>query len=790
MNTLNKKLLRDINKSKGQVIALMAVIMCGIACFVCFFSSHRNLKLSRDSYYTQYNFADFYIPLEKAPNRAIYNINNIKGVKVAQGRIVKEVSLDLQDDDRPKVGRIISLPDKQGFTINNIYILSGRYFSPDQLDEVIINDRFAKANNLKIGDWISAVIDNKKHKLKIIGTALSPEFIYMIRNTQEIIPNPENFGILYVRKYFAEMAFDMRESCNEILGLTDSTANLDEILEIAEKRLESFGVFTTIKKKDQLSNYYLSNEIKELSVTAKIDPLIFLGVASSILLIMLGRLVKRQRNEIGILKAYGYSNGIIMAYYVKFALFITTFGTLLGVILGQFFSNKLMGWYIKFFQFPVYTLKFHIDIFFMSLVISAFFGLIGTFSAVYQVMKIAPAESMRPEAPKLAKKLLLEQIAIFWKNLSFTGKVITRNIFRHKIRSFFSILGVGLATSILIVGYFSFDSVNFLIKNYFIHTQKQNVKVTFERERGKDAFYELKRLNYVRKAEPVFDYPFQIKKGWRKKDILVTGLLKSSSLLKLMDSEGKTIHINEKGLLIPEIIAKEMDIRVGDDVILKPLIGKITKEKIVKVDNIVTQYFGISAYMNIEQLSKIMNEAFIINSALLDVEEDKIMKLNKDLKDVPAIAVIEIKDDLMKNLKQTIQKVFNVMGTFLTFFAGIIAFAIIYNSTSITILERQRELASLRVLGFTPKEVGDIVFNENIILAVVGIAFGIPLGLYFCKLLVSAYQTDLFRFPFYIRNETYVISAITILAFILISNLISKRKINQLNLVEVLKAPE
>ena len=790
MNILNKKLIRDIKRSKGQVIAVTILIMCGIASFVCFFSSYRNLKLSRDSYYSQSNFADFYIPLEKAPNRVVYTISNIKGVKTTRGRIVKDVSLDIQDDDRPKIGRVISLPDKQNFTINNIYLTAGRYFSSDQLDEVIINDRFAKANNLKISDPIFAIIDNKKHKLKIIGTALSPEFVYMIRNSQEIIPNPENFCVLYVRKEFAEMAFDMSESCNEILGLTDNDANLDELLEIAKKKLEPYGVFTTIKKKDQLSNHYLSMEIEELSVTATIDPFIFLGVASSILLIMLGRLVKRQRGEIGLLKAYGYSNWMIMTYYLKFALFIALNGALLGFVTGQILANSLMKWYVVFFQLPIYKAKFYTDILIMSIVISAVFGLIGASNAAYRVMKIAPAESMRPESPKSAKKLLLEKITFFWENLSFTGKVIMRNIFRYKIRSFFSVLGVGLATSILIVGYFSFDSVNFLINNYFFQTQKQNVKVAFESERGKDAFYELKRLNYVRKAEPVFEYPFEIRKGWRKKDIVVTGLTKSSRLLKLMDSNGKTINISESGLMIPEIIANEMEIKVGDTVTLKPLMGKITKEMGVRVDSIITQYIGLGAYMNIEQLSKIMDEGFVINSTLLDVEEDKIMKLNKDLKDVPAIAVVEIKDDVMKNLKETFQKLLNVMGTFLTFFAGVIAFAIIYNSTSITIMERQRELASLRVLGFTPKEVGNIVFNENILLSIIGIILGIPIGLYFCKLLVKAYETDLFRFPFYIRNETFVISAITILAFVIISNLISKRKINQLNLVEVLKSPE
>ncbi|MFX1495857.1 MAG: FtsX-like permease family protein, partial [Promethearchaeota archaeon] len=603
MKVINKKLIRDMRKTKGQVIAVCAVIICGIAGFSSVLSTFRNLKLTRDTYYKEYRFADFTIMMEKAPLSSVFKVKSIPGVKEAQGRIVKDVNLDIPGADEPKIGRIISMPQRHPIgQINAIYLKSGRYFSEEVMDEVIMNDLFLKKNSLHIGDRIRASINNKKQSLRIIGTALSPEFVYMIRNSQEFIPSPDRFAVLWVKEKFAEMAFDMSEACNEIVGLAESEDMLDDIADQAEKRLEPYGYFTTVKKKDQLSNSYLSNEIDGLAVTARIWPALFLGIAAIILMIMLSRMVKRERTQIGLLKAYGYSNLVLGLHYIKFALLISTTGGILGFLLGQWMSQGMIHLYVQFFQFPLLRYRFYFDILFISLAIASLFALSGALAAVVRILKTSPAEAMRPESPSVYKTILLERIRILWQRLSFTWKVILRNIFRYKFRSSVTVLGVVLSTALLLMGYFSSDSMNYLIDHNFNEVQREDMRVSFENERPKSALREIRHLDDVLSAEALFAYPFTLRSGWRKKDLLITGLSDRAEMLQLMDIKNNRINVGEEGLILYDQAAKELGVAIGDRVILKPLLGKIKKEKTVKVSNIVVQYLGMGAYMNINAL--------------------------------------------------------------------------------------------------------------------------------------------------------------------------------------------
>ncbi len=790
MKILNKKLLRDIQKAKGQAIAICAVIVCGIAGFSCILSAFRNLKLTRDTYYKEYNFADFTIMMENAPVSVLFKIKSLPGVTNAQGRIVKDVNLDIPDSDEPKIGRIISLSERQEGQINNIYLKSGRFFSEEAIDEVIINDIFVNKNGLRIGDKIYASINNKKQHLKIIGTALSPEYVYMIRNSQEFIPSPERFAVLWVKEDFAEMVFDMAEACNEIIGLAESESELDNIIDRAKKILDPYGYFTTIKRRDQLSNSYLSGEIDGLAVSARIWPVIFLSVAAVILMIMLNRMVKRERTDIGLLKAYGYSNFLVSLHYMKFALIISIAGCLLGFLFGQWMGRWMINMYVKFFQFPILKFKLYPDILFISLVIGGVFSFLGAMTAVIRVIKISPAEAMRPEPPTVFNKILLEKVQVFWLKLSFTWKVIIRNVFRYKFRSAVTIFGVTISTALLLIGYFSGDSMKYLLDHNFKEVQREDIKISLEKERSRDALLDIQRFPDVIDAEPLFEYPFTISSDWRKKDIIITGIQRNSSMLNLVETNNKKVDIGEEGLILFDKAAKELGLSVGDRVTIKPLLGKISKEESVKVKNIVTQYLGIGAYMNINALSRLMDEPFVMNAALLKVVEGKEISLNKALKDVPSISTVVLKSDTVRSVEETLSESMGIMNFINILFAGVIALAVIYNATSISIIERNRELASLRVLGFTLYEVGAIVFNENYLLSIIGLIMGLPIGYFLCKLLVGVYETDLYRLPFKLRIRSYIVTCAVILIFVFIANKVSKRKIRSLDMVEALKSKE
>lgn len=790
MRILHKKLLRTMLKSWGQTLAVIAVVLCGIASYICVYSAYLNLTLTRDTYYAQNRLADFEIMLERAPITTVFRVQEISGVRQARGRIVRDVTVDLEDVDEPRIGRLISMPVPREPVLNDIVVLSGRYFEPGVQSEVILSERFAQENRLAIGDRIEISVERKKYSLRIVGLGLSPEYVYMIRNIQELMPSPERFGILWVPEDFAETALDMKAACNNIVGAVDDPEALDAILDQADKLLDTYGVFAKTKKEDQISNRFLSDEIKGLGVSAKIVPTLFLGIAALILLVLLNRMVRTERTQIGLMKAYGYSNLTVAFHYIEYALILAAAGCLGGFFVGQWLANGLLGIYVQFYQFPILEFRMYPDILTRSMGIAATFTILGALHAAIRAARIHPAESMRPEAPRIAYQVWLERFPAAWRRLSFTWKMIMRNVSRNKFRSFLNIFGVALSTGLLVMGFFLMDAMDFGIHFQFQEVQREDVKVGFQTEHGKETYYEITRFDHVRHAEPVLEYPFELRKDWRKKDILVVGLPRDAELQKLMTFKGDEVTIEGQGLVVSDRLARTLHITPGDRVTLKPLMGRVTKERQVTVSKVAQQFLGTSGYMELGALSRLLEEPFAMNAALLRIDHGSDRALNKELKEVAGIASVGFSKDAYQSLMDTIGESMRITNVTLLIFAGVIAFSIIYNVTSVSLAERQRELASLRVLGLSSAEVGRILYHENTLAGLVGILGGVPLGMAISKLLVRLYDNDLYRLPYHFEQRTFVISIVMTLFFVLLANLAVRRKIQNLDLVEVLKERE
>jgi putative ABC transport system permease protein len=790
MKVLNKKLLRDLRKSWAQSLAICAVVVCGTASYICLNSAHRNLLLTRDTYYSQYRFAEFEIMLERAPQNAVFKVESLDGVREARGRIVEDVNLDLEGVDDPRMGRLISMPDREEAVLNDICIMSGRYFTEGVQNEVILSKRFAEANHLNVGDSIKANIYNRKHTLRIVGTALSPEYIYLIRNIQEITPAPERFGVLWVPEEFAETALDMDGAYNNIVGTVESLDQIDLVLDQAEELLDPYGVFAKMERDDQVSHRFLADEIAGLEVSSRITPTVFMSIAALILLILLNRIVRKERTEIGLLKAYGYSNFAVGGHYLKFAMILGVFGGVVGFLVGQWLADGMMKIYVQFYDFPLLRSRIYSDILARSLGLALLSTVLGATAGARRAARIHPAESMRPEAPRFGHRVLLERVPAVWKRLSFTWKMIVRNVGRNRFRAALNVLGVMISTGLLLMGYYSIDAIRFIIRYQYEEVQREDIKLSFILERGRGAYHEVSRLDHVLHAEPVLQYPFTVSNGWREKDVVIIGLPRHARLQKLVDTELRPVDIGEEGLVISEKLGRTLDAQVGSVLTLEPLMGRIEKEKQVRVSRIVQQYMGTGAYMNIDALSRILDQSFAMNAALLRAEPGRASAINAALKDVPAIAAVEIKEDSRRNLEETLAASMKIMNTMVILFSGVIAFAVIYNITSVSLAERERELASLRVLGFSRGEVGRILYNENFLMTAFGILVGIPFGLGLVALLVWAYDTDLYRMPFYIEPISYWRAAGLTILFVLLANLAVRRRIARLDMVEVLKERE
>lgn len=790
MSPLTKKLLRTMYRSRGQVLAVVAVILCGTACYIALATVHRNLVLTRDTYYSQNRFADFEIMLERAPNTVLFKLQEIPGVRQVRGRIVEEVKLDIEGVDAARTGRIVSMPDRRQSVLNNIVVTDGRYFEPGAMEEVILSEQFAEANGLVVGDSIDATIDGRKHTLRIVGMGLSPEYVYIIRNVQEFVPAPERFGILWVPEDFAEDAMNMQAACNNIVGSVEDLEQLEEILDSADHLLDSYGVFARIKKENQISNNFLSEEIKGLGVSAKVLPGIFLGIASLVIMILLNRMVRNERTQIGLMKAYGYSNLAVAWHYVLYALLMSVVGCVLGFLAGQLIGAGLIRVYVQYYQFPILQSRVYPDVLVRAMAISLAFSLFGAVVAARRAGQMSPAESMRPPAPRIGTRTLLERFTLLWSKLSFTWKMIARNVSRNKLRASLNVFGVMISSAMLIVGFYAMDAMDFIIEYQWERTQKQDVKVSFLVERGVDALHEAARFEHVREAEPILQYPFEMRNGWRKKDVLVIGLPRDSDLQTLLDVDGRPIDVGEDGLVLSPVLAQSLAVGVGDSVTLKPLMGRITGERVVQVSQIVEEFFGMNSYMNQRALSRVLGESYALNAVLLRTDRGMEHALNEQLKDVPLVGAVEVKADSRKSLEDTLAQSMWIMNITVVLFAGVIAFSIIYNVTTVSLAERERELASLCVLGFTRQEVGRILFNENFLTGAAGLVLGIPLGLLICRAMMNMYDTELFRFPFFIAPNTLVISTVVTAFFIAIANFAVRHKIHALDLVETLKSRE
>ena len=781
--------------TKLQFIAVILVIILGVTLFVSIFGAYRNLLLTKDTYFTEQNLCDFYIYLQKAPYEALKKIKKVAGIKKVSGRIEYDVSVDLNDGSQNKVGRILSVPPKYSkHTINNIYMLKGKYFTHPNTPEVIVNDRFAKANSLKIGQKIFITANNKKQELKIIGFATSPEYVYLIRGIEDFLPNYKDFGLLFITPEFAESILGYKGAMNQIVGFfgdnTLSKKHREAILDNAEKELKSYGVFYKLLKEDQVSNRMISDEIKQLKVSTFITPMMFLGIAAVVIFMIVGRIVKNQRIHIGELISFGYSNIQIFWHYLKYALFVGVIGSGIGLILGLMLSAEYIKLYNQYYVFPY--LKYHIypDVALIGVGMTLSFCAVAGFLSVSKILSLMPAVAMRSESPQAGKKILMEKMTFIWKLLSLKTKIIIRNLFRKKSRFIVGMVSIMLSGSLLIISLSMNDSTNYLLKFEFFEIEKYDLKVMFFEPRSMESINELKRFDFVSSIEPILELPVSIQREWRKKDIAVTGISSDPKLLKISTNTSYNKNL-DNGIIVNEKLAQILRLKIGDEIQLKSLKKGERRKRQFIIKGINNQIFGLPCYMDIKTLGKSFLQGVVASGALIKLKKGYDMEaIKKELKKYPAIASTQFKQQFIASFNEAITGTMFVSLFILFIFAGSIAFAVIYNTTIISIMERRIEIAVFKVLGFTDKEIVKIIFNENNLLGICGIAVSLPLGTFLNWLIGLAYDTEMYRFPMIVNTGTYVITIIMLMSFVYLSNVLCMKTIHKIDVVEALKARE
>jgi putative ABC transport system permease protein len=787
MKTINRKVLRNLWGMKGQVIAIAMVIASGVATFIMSVSTMQSLKLTQATFYKDYRFAEVFASLKRAPEGLRLRIEEIPGVDRVETRVSASVNIDIPDFPDPATGNIISIPDSGGPLLNRLYLRQGRLPGPFRENEVVIGESFAEAHHFKPGDKLGVIINGKRKNLTIVGIALSPEHIYQMP-PGAVFPDFERYGVMWMARSPLGTAYDMDGAFNDVTLTLSPGADINDVIDRIDILLKPYGGFGAHGRKDQLSHRYLSEEFRQLEQMASMFPVIFLGVAAFLLNVVISRLINIQREEIAALKAFGYSNVDIGLHFVKLVLSIVLAGVIAGIASGFWFGKWMSTIYMEFYRFPFLKFELQPQVAVIAAFVSAAAAVLGTLHSVRKAALLPPAQAMRPEPPAVYRETLAERLGLK-RLLSQPARMIIRHIERRPVKSLLSITGIAFACAIMMVGSFQKDAVDYMVDVQFGLSQREDLSVTFVEPTSRRALHELQSIQGIEYGEVFRTVPARLMFGHRSYRTAIQGMESGGDLQRLLDTGLKPIVLPSSGIVLTDQLGEMLGIREGDTLTVQVLEGN-RPEFSVPVAALVSQYIGVSAYMELASLNRLMREGNAISGAYLAVDSRYLPEIFDKLKTMPRIAGTEMREKAITNFYETMGETILIFTFINTLLAGIIAFGVVYNSARIALSERSRELASLRVLGFTRGEISYILLGELSVLTLAAIPLGFLIGRGMCAYIAETLKTDLFRIPLVLEADTYAFAATVVLVSACLSGLIVRHRLDHLDLIAVLKSKE
>ena len=786
MTPLAKKLFRDLWRMRTQVAAIALVMACGIAIMVMSFGAMRSLSETRDAYYDRYRFADVFAEVKRAPLFAAAKIAAIPGVAAVDARIVHYVTLDIPGLEQPAIGELVSLPQGGPGHTNAIVLRAGRLPRVGS-DEIVMSENLALAHRYQPGSRLDATINGRKRTLTIVGIALSPEFIYVLGPGQ-LVPDDRTFGILWLDRKTLEAAYDLKGAFNNLSVAVMKDASEPDIISRIDAVLDPYGGTGAYGRNDQLSHAFIQQELDQLWTIATLLPPIFLGVAAFLINMIMTRLIEREREQIGLLKAFGYSNRGVAWHYLKFSLAVAMLGIVIGAAAGFALGARMTSLYADYFRFPFLYFRTDPAIFLLSIGVAFAAALGGTATAVLRAVHLAPAVAMVPPPPTIYRQTLIERLGLD-RYISEPTHMILRHIERWPLRSFLTTLGIALSGAILIVAFFMFDAIDEMVDSAYFRINRQDATVSFYEPRSMNSIFELAHWPGVRYAEAVRQAPVRLHHAQLVQRVVIYGMGERADLKRLLDASGRPIALPRYGIVLSEKLAELLGVERGDQIGVDILEGARRKTT-VPVAAVVSEYIGVSAYMDLDALNRLIGGAVGVSGAQVLLDPKQESAFFAALKRTPATGIVTLRTSAIKAFRETLARSMLIVILFYVGFGAVISFGVVYNTARIALAERSREMASLRVLGFTKGEVAYILLGELAVFVILALPFGGVFGYGLAWFLSSAMETKLFRIPFIINPSTYGTAALILMASAALSLIAVGRRLSRIDLLAALKAPE
>ena len=785
LRPLTIKLLRDLWRLRAQSFAIALVIAAGVGMVIMSFGMIRSLEATRAAYYDRYRFADVFAPVRRAPVSVIAQVRALPGIAYAEGRVTTSAVLDVPGVAEPVSARIHSLPNPNG--LNLLVLRSGRLPDPARADEAVVNEAFAKAVRLELGEKFNALLYGKRVELRLAGTVLSPEYVYAVAPGQ-VFPDNRRYGIIWMNRAPLAGALDLTNSFNEGLIRLAPRASEPEVVRRVDLLLDRYGATGAYGRSLQISDRFVSNEISQLSTTVELLPPIFLAVAAFLLNIVLARLVDTEREVIGLMKAFGYSNRTVMGHYAALALLLSAGGLALGSILGTWLGRALATMYQQYFVFPFLQFRAGLDSYLIGAAATFAAALIGAAIAVRRAARLTPAEAMRPPTPAdysgrwtsgLARRLGPDE----------PSRIVLRNLLRRPLRTGFTIIGISAALALYIASAGATDNVDTMIDLAFGRAERGDLVVTFAEPRDIRAVHELASLAGVMRVEPFRAVGAKLVSGHHSAREGLSGTSPGADLSRLVDLDGRVIEPRAGGVVISSRLAKQLGAEAGQSLDAYVTEGQRPRVE-VKVSQVIDTPLGSSAQLDKTALNRIMGEGDVSSGAYLAVDPAFRERIFRELKSTPQIASVTSEAAIIQGVRDTVAQQMGIVTLFNTGLAALIVLGVVYNSARISLSEQARDLASMRVLGFRRGETAFVLLGELGLLILLSLPVGIAMGIWLSRYVTEQFSADLYTIPFGIHAATLAKGVLVVMAAAALTALFIRIRVDNLDLVQALKTRE
>lgn len=785
--TLHRKLIRDLAGMKGQIAAIAVVMAAGVMTLILSVTSLDSIRMSKDRFYSDYQFADLFATLVRAPDTLAERLGEINGINLVETRVVAPVRLEVPDFADPVRGHILSIPDGRQPLLNRLHLAAGSLPESGRADQIVVSQPFAEAHELAIGDELRVIIRGRYERLRVSGVALSPEFVYQVAPT-DLMPDYERYAVMWMNRRALGNAFGMDGAFNSVVASVQAGADKHDVIDRIDRLLAPYGGIGAHDREELMSHRMLSEEIAQLEVMSIVLPGIFMGVSAFLLSVLMGRIVTTQRQQIAVIKAFGYSDGDLAVHYALLTGMIVLVGVALGVVLGAWAGDALAALYAEYFLFPETITRMQGRVIALAVLVSAGAAGLGTFRAVFSAVRLPPAEAMRPPAPAEFHQSWFDRSAA-GRWLAQTTRMILRNLSRHPVKASLTVTGVALSGALLLLGHYQFGAVRHMVELQYREVMNMDVHVTFVEPTSAGVLAEVRALPGVHHVEGYRSVPVRLANGHLSERTAILGLPAEPQLRGLIDVDLNRVVLPPEGLFLTRFLAEELGLVLGDRIEVELLEGH-RRVLDVPLAGVIDEPLGVSGYMYLPALNALMREGPAVSGAWLLIDSAHRDELFNRLWDASRVAGIGLVSEAEDGLREYMDDTVLVMMAILLVLAGSITFALVYNNARIAFAERARELATLRVLGFSRGQVGWVLVGEIALLTLAAIPLGWLLGTGFAWLLSLAFQMDMLRVPFHITHQSYAFAAAGVIVASSLSVVLIVRRLATLDMVSALKSIE